>query len=90
MASSIIRLWGSTRPLFPQWIIDATVDHHSVGATVDMSGYRMKRMSFIVEDVADRSFREHEERQDAVGDVTVLGSMIMAAPKAASVLTAPT
>ena len=49
----------------------------------------MKRMSFIVEDVADRTFRVHKEGQDAVGDVTVLGSMVMAASKAASVLLAP-
>ena len=91
MASSVIGWWGSTtRPLFPHWIVDATVDHHFVGATVDMSRDRMKRVSFIVEDVADRSFREHEERQDAVGDSTFVCSMIMAAPKAASVFAAPT
>ncbi len=50
----------------------------------------MKGVSFIVEDIADWAFREHHEGQDAVGDVAVLGSVVMATSKAASVLVAPT
>ena len=91
MASSVIGWWGSTaRPLFPHWIVDATMDHHFVGATVDVSRDGMKRVRFIVKDIGNWAFREHKERQDAVGDITVVRTMIMATPKAASVIAAPT
>jgi hypothetical protein len=66
------------------------MDHHFVGATVDVSRDGMKRVSFIVKDVANWAFREHKERQDAVGDIAVVRTMIVATPKAASVFAAPT